>query len=175
MTVPVIARGAIAFVSVATLASCSGSGMFAETRSGGRAAVKAQPAPERLAALPTKPSRALPPQETAPAATAPAHPLAGLSPDVLKGQWGEPTLTRTDGTAQTWQFAGANCTVLAYLYPGDGGALLTRYVEARPGGDSEAAIQACLKGGARSSAKSGDAKQAEGARAHPKLRLKPGS
>lgn len=175
MTVRVVAKGSIAFVCVIALASCSGSGILGGSGSSKRTVSRAEPESVRQAALPSQPSRVMPPQERAPSAAAPTHPLAGLSPEALKGQWGEPTLTRTDGTAQTWQFAGANCTVLAYLYPADGGTLLTRYVEARPGGDSEAAIQACLKGGARASAKAGSAPKDDATRAHPKLKLKPSS
>lgn len=76
-------------------------------------------------------------------------PFAGISGDELKARWGVPNLMRNEAGAALWQFQGKGCVVLAYLYPSSRGGLETAFAEARPGGDSAAAVNGCLGKGPR--------------------------
>jgi hypothetical protein len=80
------------------------------------------------------------------AGTAPQSALAGVTGDELKQRWGDPSLIRAEAGASLWQFQRKGCVVLAYLYPNAAGRLETAYAEARPGGDSASAIDACMTG-----------------------------
>lgn len=95
-------------------------------------------------------------------------PFAGMSPEELRAQWGAPSLMRNEAGAQLWQFQGAGCVVLAYLYPNASGGMETAFAEALPGGDSASAVTGCL--GKKSRPQEADA----GRRARkPQLIVKP--
>lgn len=81
--------------------------------------------------------------------TGPVPPLAalrGASPDRLELLLGAPTLRRRDRGVELWQYAAPECTLLLFLYPpeGGGGPLSVTYLEAAPGGVTEAALTACV-------------------------------
>jgi hypothetical protein len=78
--------------------------------------------------------------------------LAGMSADNLRALWGEPTLKRSEGDAQMWQYGGSGCALLIYLYPG-ATALTVTHAEAVPGGPDAAAVEACAKASGKPSLK----------------------
>jgi hypothetical protein len=92
----------------------------------------------------TKPSSK--PSQPADAAAPSLSAFAGMSGDELKQRWGDPSLVRAESGAALWQFQRKGCVVLAYLYPSASGRLETAYAEARPGGDSVGAVNACMTG-----------------------------
>jgi hypothetical protein len=87
---------------------------------------------------------------TSPAATGAA--LAGMSAENLRALWGEPTLKRSEGDAQMWQYGGTGCALLIYLYPG-ATTLTVTHAEAVPGGPDAAAVEACAKASGKPSLK----------------------
>lgn len=79
--------------------------------------------------------------------------LKGMSSDALRSAWGEPSLKRGENGAEMWQYAGSNCTLLIYLYPGAGSGLTVSHAEAVPGGADDAAVTACAKAAGKPSLK----------------------
>ncbi len=71
--------------------------------------------------------------------------LSGMTADGLRAAWGEPVLRRNETDSELWQYGGAGCALLVYLYPGAGNAMTVSHAEAVPGGTDEAAIAACAK------------------------------
>lgn len=67
----------------------------------------------------------------------------------LEDLLGTPTLRRQDGTAEMWQYASPDCTLLLFLYPGKDGAYAVTYLEAEPGGTSDHALKSCITAAAR--------------------------
>ena len=47
--------------------------------------------------------------------------LLGRSADDLVRLFGQPALLKREPPAEVWQFAGGRCTLLAFLYPANGG------------------------------------------------------
>ena len=56
--------------------------------------------------------------------------LNGLSASELKAALGDPTLLRSDGPAQLWQYAGSGCVLHLFLYE-DNGTFRVTYSEVR--------------------------------------------
>ncbi|MCE9524139.1 MAG: hypothetical protein K8S25_17105 [Alphaproteobacteria bacterium] len=79
--------------------------------------------------------------------------LVGQSATGLRAAWGEPTIKRHEANAELWQYGGASCTLLVYLYPGASDALTVSHAEAVPGGADEAAVEACAKAAGKPSLK----------------------
>lgn len=86
------------------------------------------PAPATTAAPPAEPQRQLsvnaPPPET----------LIGKAGPDLVTLLGRPGLIHKERDAEIWQYSGASCVMLFYLYDGDGGARRVTYFEAVPQG-----------------------------------------
>ena len=70
-----------------------------------------------VASAPNTESRALAslPPAPAPGQAPPLARLDGLTADELRAALGAPTLLRTDGPAELWQYAGAGCVLHVFL------------------------------------------------------------
>lgn len=75
----------------------------------------------------------------------PAESLIGATSGALTALLGAPDLIRRDQGVEVWQYPGASCTLLIYLYtPEDGGPPRTAFVDARDRHAGAAPKQACL-------------------------------
>jgi hypothetical protein len=146
------AEAAIGLIAAAILSSCAPAtglegfgpppgGQTAREQTASVAAPKSQ-----MAAVTPQAKPSVKPAPAIDAGTTPQSALAGVTGDELKHRWGDPSLIRAEAGASLWQFQRKGCVVLAYLYPNAAGRLETAYAEARPGGDSASAIEACMTG-----------------------------
>lgn len=70
--------------------------------------------------------------------------LVGVAPRAISARLGEPDFRRAEPHAEIWQYAGGDCSLFVYFYETDGGALGSRYVDARKVEGGAASKEACL-------------------------------
>lgn len=70
--------------------------------------------------------------------------LGKIGPEVAT-LLGKPSLLRQEIGAQVWQYAGASCVLLLYLYQDDENAYRVTHVEARPRRGGVSDVDACLE------------------------------
>lgn len=73
-----------------------------------------------------------------------ADALVGAAPSAITARLGEPDFRRSEPHAEIWQYAGGDCSLFVYFYETDGGALGSRYVDARKVEGGAASKDACL-------------------------------
>lgn len=70
--------------------------------------------------------------------------LVGVAPSAISARLGAPDFRRTEPQAEIWQYGGNDCSLFVYFYKTDGGALGSRYVDARKIEGGAADRNACL-------------------------------
>jgi hypothetical protein len=70
--------------------------------------------------------------------------LVGAAPSAISARLGEPDFRRAEPHAEIWQYTGGDCSLFVYFYETDGGALGSRYVDARKLEGGAASKDACL-------------------------------
>lgn len=70
--------------------------------------------------------------------------LLGAAPSAISARLGAPDFRRAEPHAEIWQYAGGDCSLFVYFYETDGGALGSRYVDARKVEGGAASKDACL-------------------------------
>ncbi len=73
-----------------------------------------------------------------------AHQLLGLEPESLRRRLGEPSLRRSEGTAEVWLYAGPACALDLVLYPA-AGRLRVAHASARASGAEPRTEAHCLQ------------------------------
>jgi hypothetical protein len=73
-----------------------------------------------------------------------ADALVGAAPSAITARLGEPDFRRAEPHAEIWQYGGGDCSLFVYFYETDGGALGSRYVDARKIEGGAASKEACL-------------------------------
>ncbi len=63
--------------------------------------------------------------------------LVGAAPSAISARLGEPDFRRAEPHAEIWQYTGGDCSLFVYFYETDGGALGSRYVDARRHGEAQ--------------------------------------